>query len=276
MFRDIRIALAAGKLIPYLGARAIKAAGGSCSVPDSPEALAARMIASVSVPHKLRGNMTGTAQFIENFKHRKTLVSLMKAAYTSESVPPDLHRFLAAQPSLPLLVHAWYDDLPQRALSGRNDWGVVQGLSQSEHFGKWTGYYGPDGQHADDPSSRQAWRTLLYEPLGGITPAANFLVSDSDFVEVLTEIDIQTPIPDEVKQIRSGRNFLFLGCRFSTQLERIFAHQIMKRSSDRHWAVLPEEPTRNEIRFMANEGIERLAIGVDELLNELTAPLMAA
>jgi hypothetical protein len=28
-----------------------------------------------------------------------------------------------------------------------------------------------------------------------VRPAANFLVSDSDYVEVLTEIDIQTPIP---------------------------------------------------------------------------------
>jgi hypothetical protein len=46
----------------------------------------------------------------------------------------------------------------------------------------------------------------------------NFLVSDSDYVEVLTEIDIQTPIPAVVQQRRTGRNFLFLGCRFSNQL----------------------------------------------------------
>jgi hypothetical protein len=28
-----------------------------------------------------------------------------------------LHRYLAGLPSLPLWVHAWYDDLPQQALS---------------------------------------------------------------------------------------------------------------------------------------------------------------
>ncbi|MCP2848964.1 SIR2 family protein, partial [Salmonella enterica subsp. enterica serovar Typhimurium] len=76
---------------------------------------------------------------------------------------------------------------------------------------------------------------------------------DSDYVEVLTEIDIQTPIPQEVQALRSGRSFLFLGCRFNDQLTRSFARQIMKRSSDRHWALLPDEPTRMEAKFLAEQ-----------------------
>jgi hypothetical protein len=71
---------------------------------------------------------------------------------------------------------------------------------------------------------------------------------------------------------------LFLGCRFSTQLERSFAHQIMKRSSDRHWAVLPEQPTRNELRFLAQHGIERIAMPLESFVAELagTAQAVAA
>ena len=104
------------------------------------------------------------------------------------------------------------------------------------------------------------WMPLLYQPLGSVSPAANFLVSDSDFVEVLTEIDIQTPVPDVVQNLRKDRYFLFLGCRFSTQIERIFAQQIIKRSSNRHWAVLPEEPTRNEARFLTEYNIQRISL----------------
>ena len=76
--------------------------------------------------------------------------------------------------------------------------------------------------------ARRPGRTLVYKPIGGHQPAGNYLVSDSDYVEVLTEIDIQTPIPPEVQALRSGRNFLFLGCRFDDQLTRSFARQIMK------------------------------------------------
>jgi hypothetical protein len=269
MIAEVRAALANGRLIPYIGPGVLALTGASCPLPASHEALAARLTATTSVPHKLRGNLTGAAQFIENFKHRKSVVALMKSAFSAEVTPSPLHGFLASQRSLPLVVHAWYDDLPQRALAWRTDWGTVQGLSQAEHFGQWTGYFRADGTAASEPSEAASWRTLLYQPLGSVAPAANFLVSDSDFVEVLTEIDIQTPIPDSVKSTRRGRHFLFLGCRFSTQLERIFAHQITKRSSDHHWAVLPEPPTRNEARFLAQHGIERidmpLAVFVDEL-----------
>ncbi len=111
---------------------------------------------------------------------------------------------------------------------------------------------------------------LLYQPLGSVSPAQNFLVSDSDFVEVLTEIDIQTPIPQAVQDIRKGRNFLFLGCRFWTQVERAFPQQIMKRSADHHWAVLPEEPTRNEARFMKLFNIERIAMPLETFTALLT------
>jgi SIR2-like domain len=112
---------------------------------------------------------------------------------------------------------------------------------------------------------------VLYEPLGSVAPTGNFIVSDSDYVEVLTEIDIQTPIPEIVQQRRTGRGFVFLGCRFSTQLERIIARQIIKRSSDRHWAVLPETPTRNEQRFLVECGIARLDISLAEFETAMVA-----
>ena len=281
MIAAIRSALAEGMLIPYMGPGVLALTGAACPLPASHEALARSLTATTSVPHKLRANLTGAAQFIENFKHRKSVVALMKAAFTPEVAPSALHHFLAEQPSLPLLVHAWYDDLPQRALARRTDWGMVQGLSQAEHYGQWTRKFRSDGtptgdlhgvandaaMHASDEAA--AWKTLLYQPYGCVAPAANFLVSDFDFVEVLTEIDIQTPIPESVKSIRAGRHFLFLGCRFSTQLERIFAHQISKRSSDHHWACLPEPPTRNEARFLEQHGIERIAMPLDAFVAAL-------
>lgn len=262
MIDAILAGLEAGRVIPYLGHGMLGLLGENCPIPASADELAARLTARVGVPHKIRHQLTASAQFIENFKHRKTLIGLMTEAFTAEIPPTGLHRALASRWALPLIVHAWYDDLPQRALAERQDWGMVQGLSQAEHFGEWVQYRDHEGQLAEGSMAQgqlpAAWRTLLYQPLGSVAPACNFLVSDSDFVEVLTEIDIQTPIPEPVQRLRSGRGFLFLGCRFAHQLDRIFARQIMKRSSGRHWAVLPEQPTRNEARFLAEQNIERI------------------
>jgi hypothetical protein len=144
---------------------------------------------------------------------------------------------------------------------------MAQGVSQAEHYGNWVNYFDADGTSAGvESAGHDDWETLLYQPLGSVWPARNFLVSDSDFVEVLTEIDIQTPIPESVQELRKGRSFLFLGCRFSTQMERMFARQIMKRSSEKHWAVLPEEPTRNEVHFLEQFNIERIAMPLSEFV----------
>jgi hypothetical protein len=270
----IHTGLVNGRVIPYLGPGALNLADAPAPLPVTGGALVSKLTAKASVPHKIRNNLTAAAQFIENFKHRKSVVASMKEAFSPPMVPTVLHRYLAGLPSLPLWVHAWYDNLPQRALNEqRRGWGMVQGVSQSEHSGQWVHFFDADGSRRADldaSSLTGVWPTLLYQPLGSVSPAANFLVSDSDFVEVLTEIDIQTPIPKIVQHLRSGRAFLFLGCRFNTQLERIFAQQIIKRSAERHYAVLPEAPTKNESRFLELHRIQR----IDAPLTECVAALI--
>jgi hypothetical protein len=263
LLNEIISHLEEGGIVPYLGPGVLDLIPGGSPVPNSPEALVQQLVAKSSVPHKIRGNLTATAQYIENFKHRKTLVGYMSEAFAVAAPPTFLHDFLAGIVRKPLLiVDAWYDNAMATALQSRHLWGQMQGVSQSEHFGTWVHYFRPDGVRAD-PFEADTWNTLLYKPFGSIAPAKNFLVSDTDFVEVLTEIDIQTPIPAIIQQLRTGRHFLFLGCRFRNQLERTFARQIMKRSSDLHWAVLPGELTRNEARFVAEQNIKRIDMPLD-------------
>ena len=259
---EIEAGLRAGRVVPYLGPGMLSLVP-QYAVPGTPEALVALLTAKVTVPHKIRSRLTQAAQFIENFKHRKTVVDLMNNAFAAAPSASPLHAWLASL-NLPLIVDTWYDEAMSTALHEAGvKWGEVQGLSQSEHFGNWTGWYDRDGNPL--PDRAPDWSTLLYKPIGSTSPAGNYLVSDSDYVEVLTEIDIQTPIPQEVQALRSGRSFLFLGCRFNDQLTRSFARQIMKRSSDRHWALLPDEPTRMEAKFLAEQNITRIALPLDSL-----------
>ncbi|OIP19552.1 MAG: SIR2 family protein [Betaproteobacteria bacterium CG2_30_59_46] len=259
ILNEIAAALDKGGVVPYLGPELLEQ-GGDNPVPASFEALAVRLSARVTVPFKIRTNMTAAAQYIENFKHRKTLVAVMKEIFQPPVAPSALHRYFASLPKLPLLVDTWYDAAAQAALAGRPSWGQIQGVSRAEHRDQWVKYYQTDGTETSEAQAA-GWDTVLYKPFGSIAPAANFIVSDSDFVEVLTEIDIQTPIPPVVQALRSGRSFLFIGCHFRNQLERAYARQTMKRSSDGpHWAVLPGELTKNEIKFLEEQNIQRLDI----------------
>jgi len=274
LIQTIAHRLDTGAVIPYLGPDMLSLCN-DVAVPATPLALAESMTAKVSVPHKIRKRLTQAAQFIENFKHRKSVVHLMNEAFANSPTPSPLHVALAAS-AAGLWVDTWYDDTMAAALAlvgPRGSWAQMQGLSQSEHFGHWTGGYADDGSLL--PELPKGIARLLYKPWGSHSPAGNYLVSDSDYVEVLTEIDIQTPIPAAVQAWRTGRNFLFLGCRFDDQLTRCFARQIMKRSSDQHWAVLPEEPTRMEARFLQEQNITRIAMPLAQFAQSFTSALQA-
>lgn len=264
---DIRTALANRLAIPYLGPETLALCGDS-GLPSTPEALSDRLCAKVSVPFKIRRNLTAAAQYIENFKHRKTLAAMMNEAFASRAEPSPLHRYLASL-SLPLVVETWYDGTLAEALSVRADWGRVQGVSRAEHRDQWVKCYAADGAEVSEEAAA-GWTTLVYQPIGAARPAGNYIVSDSDYVEVLTEIDIQTPIPARVQELRTGRGFLFLGCRFNSQLTRSYARQVMKRAGDGpHWAVLPGELTSNEVKFLAEQNIRRLDLPLADFLGAL-------
>lgn len=276
LIQEIASSLAKGAVIPYMGPEMLSLCS-DVAVPATPLALAESMTAKVSVPHKIRKRLTQTAQFIENFKHRKSVVHLMNEAFATSPAPSALQLALANSGAR-LWVDCWYDDSFAKALAQGNEaWVQLQGLSQSEHFGQWTGAYAADGTPLAELSADPG--RILYKPWGAHSPAGNYLVSDSDYVEVLTEIDIQTPIPAAVQAWRSGRHFLFLGCRFDDQLTRSFARQIMKRSSDRHWVVMPNEPTRMEALFLAQQNITRIGMPLAEfapLLMGAMQPAVAA
>lgn len=59
---------------------------------------------------------------------------------------------------------------------------------------------------------------MLRKPHGSVLPVKSFLVTDADYAEVLTEVDIQTLVPDIIEERRNGRSFLFIGCRFNDRL----------------------------------------------------------
>lgn len=262
---EILKGLEAGTVIPYIGPGIWAAADVAPPFPSDPLALVTRLTEKASVPHKIRKNLTAAAQYIENFKHRKTLSNLMTTAFHPTAPATPWHVFLASLPNLPLIVDAWYDDTMQQALAGQANWGQIHGVSQAEHHGEWVRYYTANGEQADAAAAEQ-WQTLLYRPLGSVRPLHNYIVSDSDYVEVLTEIDIQTPIPQEVQYRRKEKNFLFIGCRFANQLDRIFARQIMKRSSDSHWAIIPGDLTKNECKFLREMNITRVELSTSDLM----------
>ncbi|WP_342724068.1 SIR2 family protein [Bradyrhizobium sp. B097] len=257
---DVAAGLRATSVVPYLGPGLAELSRPD--VPTTPEALAGFFASKIALPRRAKGNAWASAQHIEINKHRSTVTALMAHAFARTVEPTRLHHHLASL-SLPVIVDAWYDGAMRAALDKRDGWGEVQGITRAGiGENRWFRFYDSVGQEVDSVVAG-SWATVLYKPHGGVQPAKNFLISDSDYVEVLTEIDIQTPIPDIIKERRTGQSFLFIGCRFNDQLLRSYARQIIKRSADTHFAIVdPDALSRNELRFLLEQGLTPLAIGL--------------
>src|SRR6266567_1271166 len=265
--KKVAAGLRAGAIIPYLGPGLAELA--KPAIPMNPEALAAFFGTKVALPRRAKGNAWAAAQHIESYKHRSTVTALMSEAFATPVEPTPLHHYLASL-RLPMIVDSWYDGAMRAALAQRSDWGEVQGITRAGiGEDRWYRFYDAAGAESDRAAAT-AWSTLLYKPHGSVAPAKNFLISDADYVEVLTEIDIQTPIPDAVKDRRTDRSFVFIGCRFNDQLLRTYARQITKRSSALHYAIVePETLSKNELRFLLTQGLTPIAIPLARAANIL-------
>ncbi|MFG1424289.1 SIR2 family NAD-dependent protein deacylase [Roseixanthobacter liquoris] len=259
--------LRGGRVVPYLGPGLTELS--QPAIPMNPEALAAFFATKVALPRRAKGNAWASAQHIESMKHRSTVTALMTEAFSPPVEPTALHRYLATLP-LPMIVDTWYDGAMRTALAERSDWGEVQGITRAGiGEDRWYHFYDAGGAESERAAA-PGWTTLLYKPHGSIAPARNFLISDADYVEVLTEIDIQTPIPDVVKDRRTQRNFLFIGCRFNDQLLRTYARQISKRSGAQHFVIVePQTLSKNETRFFISQGLTPIALPLERAVEIL-------
>jgi SIR2-like domain len=266
---DVAARLRAGTMVPYLGPALAELS--KPAVPMNPEALAAFFGSKVALPRRAKGNAWAAAQHIESNKHRSTVTALMTEAFKSPVEPTPLHHHLASL-RLPMIVDTWYDGAMRSALGERSDWGEIQGITRAGiGEDRWYRFYDAAGAETSR-SAADNWATLLYKPHGSVVPAKNFLISDADYVEVLTEIDIQIPIPDAVKDRRTERSFVFIGCRFNDQLLRTYARQITKRSGSPHYAIIePDTLTRNEIKFFISQGLTPIAMPLDRAVEILLA-----
>jgi hypothetical protein len=269
-FAEVGAELRARRLAPYLGP-GLAALSPGAPVPTSYEGLADFFAKKVALPKRARGNPWASAQFVESRQNRGTVIQLLRAAFESPVPPLPFHRYLATL-ELPLIVDTWYDAALREAFQPRADWVEVQGVDRVK-IGeeRWFRAYDPAGNVAPLEAASVA-KTLLYKPHGCVAPAGNFLASDADYVEVLTEIDIQTPIPQAVQARRTELGFLFLGCAFHDQLLRTYARQIVKRSRGPLYAVFESASlTRMERRLVRELGLRAIVCPLHVALERLIA-----
>ena len=113
---------------------------------------------------------------------------------------------------------------------------------------------------------------ILFKPMGTPKPEANYIASDADYVDFITELMGGFSIPPEVKELRKGKQYLFMGLRLNRDTERmVMSDMIYSAAEPAGWALI-NNPTDKERRFCKKQKLELIESDVFDLIG---APIAA-
>jgi hypothetical protein len=107
---------------------------------------------------------------------------------------------------------------------------------------------------------------ILFKPMGTPKPEANFIASDADYVDYITELMGGFAIPEFLKEYRQGKQYLLIGVPLNRDSERMVMSDILYGAADQKGWVLNKNPTHKEIRYCKKIGLEILDLDAAEFL----------
>ena len=112
---------------------------------------------------------------------------------------------------------------------------------------------------------------ILYKPMGTPKPEANYIASDADYVDFITELMGGFSIPPEVKELRKGKQYLLMGLRLNRDTERMVMSDIIYAAAEPAGWVLIQNPTDKERRFCKKQKLELIESDVFDLIGAAVA-----
>jgi hypothetical protein len=107
---------------------------------------------------------------------------------------------------------------------------------------------------------------VLFKPMGTPKPEANYIASDADYVDYISELMGGFAIPNFLKEYRKGKQYLFIGMPLNRDSERMVMSDIVYGAAEHKGWVLNKNPTNKELRYCKKVGLEILDADVEDLL----------
>lgn len=107
---------------------------------------------------------------------------------------------------------------------------------------------------------------ILFKPMGTPIPESNYVASDADYVDYITELMGGFAIPDFLKEYRKGKKYLLLGVALNRDSERMVMSDITYGAAEHRGWFLRKNPTDKEKRFAERIGFELIEADCQDLL----------
>ncbi|MGL4409045.1 MAG: SIR2 family protein [Zoogloea sp.] len=273
LLAQLHAGLASGEIVPYLGPGALahvthKVTGKP--IPADSNSLILAMNNGQPMAPRLMYEFPRAAMNVELKRGRGVVNKFLTTTYDSDDwTESAFHAWLAGfNPDYVIDVN--------RDIQFQQQWAgtphiLVVGIARMAGTAFRYRLYQHDGEKYAEVSNESVDSSLpvLFKPMGTPRPNPDFIASDADYVDYITELMGGFSIPPFLKARRVGKRYLFLGLRLNRDTERMVMSDIIYDCSTgpAAWAVI-EEPTAKERRFCARMGIEIIEAPLSALLGE--------
>ncbi len=279
LIEEITHALSEGSVVPVLGPYALRgavAASDGRPMPADGDSLIATLTGGRPLPPKVAYEYSRAAMHFELKKGRNFVNRTLTEVYgQTEWTRAPLHDWLAGFKPRYVIdlnrdtqLQATYADTPHTLVVGLSRIGGTDYRFKIYQFE--AGAYRTITQEEANPEL-----PVIFKPLGTPSPEPNYVASDADFVDYMTELMGGFAIPSFLKQLRKGKRYLFLGLPLTRDTERMVMHEVLYGHAEPGgWAFLPA-PKKNEMRFCDQHQLTLIDADYEELLG-LASPARVA
>ena len=273
---EISVALAAGRLVPVIGAEVSE--------------LAHKLAERFRFPADGGTELTRVAEYVALMKGSGPLYDELHDLLSTRTPPTSVHRSLASLAGVlrersakhQLLVTTGYDlALEQAFLDAGEEFDVVSYLASGRDGGKFC-HFGPDGTaHVIDVPNRYATeldlerRTVILKLHGSVDPDPkraweSFVVTEDDYLDYLTSSDLAAAIPVALAAHLRRSHLLFLGYALQDWNLRLVLNRVWGGATLnwRSWAVAPGMPALERALWRRHD-VDVLNVGLEEFVDSL-------
>ncbi|MBL34052.1 MAG: SIR2 family protein [Oceanospirillaceae bacterium] len=264
-----------GQIVPYLGADTLSGVTDKASgapIPADSDSLILAMNDGKPMAPRLMYEFPRAAMNLENKKGRKFIERFLNTTYGEKQwTSSAFHQWIAGM-NLPYVIDInrdtqlqdFYSDRPHTLIVG------VARIAGTDFRFRIYQYYSGEYREITQQNVDTSL-PVLFKPVGSPKPEANYIASDADYVDYITELMGGFAIPGFLKEYRKGKQYLFCGLRMLRDTERMVLSDIIYAAgSPAGWVLLPD-PTDKEIRYCKKKNLTIVDASWQDLMEESLA-----
>ncbi len=264
-----------GTIVPFLGMGVFKdtVTENGTSLPYDSDSMVLALNNGRAMSQRLMYEYSRAAMSLEQRKGRDFIVQMTNHIYTSQKY------------ELPLVYQVLKDYQPKYLIDTNLDDSACKVYEDVSHFmitgvSRVMGGYDRFIVYLYDLETKTYQKIdkeelnsdipILFKPMGATVPEMNFIISDADFVDWLTEAMGGYALPPFLKGYKADKKYLFLGVDFNRDTYRMVANEITLGLEGGYVVSDKEEFTKKEERFLTSHKLELIKSDTNQFLKNLS------